>query len=600
MSLREAAKQTSSEAAPHVTSDWRLTGAEREAATEGIRAGWKLRQREAALNVVATGDALATAGRAADYTMPRDFWPLDKDTGDRVPIDAHDVLDEAEAVAKQRQQDRPEAGRILARLRLIRDERPLTDDEQDALAGALDTLTARVSVGRYVTTDGARMTPRDLARLAGYARRCAERMARPRLTEAEAEDVEQDALAAILARGQRRPACAVCGAPSDGYTDATDASPRLPRCYRCAGSTCGAWHPHPHGKLPRWDALTPADLDGADERPADGRESGASSARMDALRGQWRGFSYLEARAAIRRRHERLTVEQGADWTPTGESDAPTPEQRAALAADERSSALLEDLDTGAVVHGVYALSATAGAPLTAPERDALALSLSGWTRAQLATARGVSTDAIKQGGKRGRASLAKRTPERADAQRWAQDAQRRLANLTRPDERSEAARVLAERLDVYRGARQSWPPREAPCDGGDTGHLPAPIVGAGTRANVPVTSAIGCAQWAPVPRRTRSGAPRVARPAPLAPWHVRALAAHALATAPAPTDITGAVPLLDTRQQDERDRLAAGRQRARDAAGWRLYKLAQREAVRAQARRNERHLGRPDVLLYA
>jgi DNA-binding CsgD family transcriptional regulator len=413
-----------------------VTVAEREAAADGAAAGWKARQREAAADVIRTAEHVP----GASYVMPPDFWPLDRETGERVPADARAILAEAEAAAAERVKALPEARAILARLRAVRSERPLTAKERKAHAAALDLVTARVSVGRFTLASQHHMTQRDVVSLARYARACAERMARPRLSEAEAQDVESDAALAILARA---------------------VSP---------------------GAMPRWDALA-----GVAQDTDALAESGITA---DDRRGAWKGFAYLEARAAIRRRHERLSTEQAADFTAPGEDDAPTPEQAAAMAAEAASAALLDALDTGSTQHGVYALSATAEAPLSAPERDALSMALSGLTRKEIAEARAVSTEAVKKAAQRGRKALDQRGTTEQDATRWAACAGRRLRNLSRPDDRTPAQRAMAQAVATYRGVRLAWPDREAPCDGGDTGHVPAPITGAGEHGRTPALSA--------------------------------------------------------------------------------------------------------------
>jgi DNA-directed RNA polymerase specialized sigma24 family protein len=447
-----------------------VTVAEREAAADGAAAGWKARQREAALDVIGTADHVP----GASYCMPPEFWPYDRETGERVPEDARAVLAAAEAAAAERVAARPEARVILARMRTIAAERPLTAAEAKAKAKALDIVTARASVGRYRLADPMRMATADVIRLAAYARRCAERMARPRLTEAEGEDVNGQALAAILAKA-----------------------------------------PHPGG-LPRWDALA-----GAERTTEDDDALAASGITLDDRKGAWRGFSYLEARSYIRQRHARLSAEQAADFSAPGEDETPTPEQAAALAAEAASAVLADALDTGPVQHGTYALAATADDALSAPERDALSMALSGLTRSEIAAARAVSTEAVKKAAQRGRKALQARATTEDDARRWAACAGRRLRNLHRPDDRTPAERAMAADVARNRAVKLTWPDRVAPyadpnAEGDDA--VPAPIIGAGTRANVPALSA------GPGHAEGRQHAPRPGGPErpPLAPLPAR------------------------------------------------------------------------------
>ena len=55
---------------------------------------------------------------------------------------------------------------------------------------------------------------------------------------------DYSASAALARQLVDRPVCAVCKrAAAEGITEATDASPELPRCYHCMGSTAGGWRP---------------------------------------------------------------------------------------------------------------------------------------------------------------------------------------------------------------------------------------------------------------------------------------------------------------------------------------------------------------------
>lgn len=289
--------------------------------------------------------------------------------------------------------------------------------------------------GRYSDRNAARMTHRDAASLAAYAARCMARMSRPAMSDDEQQDAELDALAALLERG--------------------------------------------HGTFPRWDALTPS---------ADAEQAGYD---QTAERSRWRGWAYLTARAMSRTRHERLTAEQAADFSDPGE-DAPTAEQAAAHAAELAASLAAYALES---VEGstLDALAATApGKGLTAAERDALTIGLSGLTRAELAAARGVDADTVKKGAQRGRRALAARVPDAAAARQWARAAARKDRDGW--DAALAATHVVpdAMRADAapYRGVRLIWPPRIG--EVGEEGDflLPAAPVGAGSSARTAYAAA--------------------------------------------------------------------------------------------------------------
>lgn len=438
---------------------WNLSAAEKQAQRDGIRAGYKLRLRTAAASIVQTCEAL----RAEGITVSQSAYLMtecDPETGEH--LDARSVLAEAEE-------------RAAAHRR-----------------------------GRWVLPDGSRMQAGDLMRLAAYARRCAERMARPPLSESEAADVEGNALAAILARADLR------------------------------------------GALPRWRALAGDDLSAAVEGGGMTREA------LETLRGRWRGFAFLEAREAIRKRHKRLSAETAADWSEAGE-DGATPEQAAAAAA-ETAGAVLRDAVADLALP-VYFLSATApGESDCRPaERDALALALSactckgktepmaeddqrcgycgGVSRAMLAAARGVDSEAVKKGAQRGRKHLAARVDTRTDVARWTARAERRaVASVARPAGRPLVEAAMHADIAPTVSARQVWPDRVGKVGKDGAYSVPAPPAGAGTRANV-ARPVIGCAERPALPRRTVSGAPIL--PAHLATLRHLARTARTLAAIP-------------------------------------------------------------------
>jgi hypothetical protein len=317
---------------------------------------------------------------------------------------------------------------------------PDTDPETGEQLDAREVLRAaaeRARPGRGFgigANDPARLTAADVAALANYGARCAARMARPRLSADESADVAADITLAIIARGAR-------------------------------------------GILPRWDALAPADWQGA-------------PTAADRTRDRWRGFAYVTARAlVIRDRGARLAAEVPADWTPAADGADPTPEQRAAAAADTATAALTDALEGVAPLTHFLAATAPGGA-LKSAEGDALALALSGMTRAQIAAARGADANTVKVGAKRGRAALLKRCPEQDTARRWARAAARRMARITTaPTDVDRLAALAAAAAAPYRGVRLSWPDRVAhTTPEGDYIIPPAPA-GAGTRANVPATA---------------------------------------------------------------------------------------------------------------
>jgi hypothetical protein len=362
-------------------------------------------------------------------------------------------------------------------------------DAREVLREAVERAKAGRGFG-IGANDPGRMTADDVARLAAYGANCAGRMARrPRLTDDERLDIGAEIAAAIVERG----------------TDVTD-------------GRCADWFHAPYGTvrtdartmrleaamstLPRWDALNPDDWSGA---PTEG----------DRSRDRWKGFAYMTARRLILARHERVTSEMSADWSDSGE-DAPTPEQRAATAADIATAVVTTALESAAPL--TYFLSATApGGALKQPEIDALSLGLTGLSRADLAAARGVDAEAVKKGAQRGRKSLLTRVDNVTAAREWARAADARMARLIyAPTDEERAARIMVGTLSPNRRVRLSWPDRIGRMEA-DAYVIPPAPSGAGTRANVPAL-AYGPAEREPMPRATRSGAPTLTHRQLLAP----------------------------------------------------------------------------------
>lgn len=332
-------------------------------------------------------------------------------------------------------------------------------DAREVLREAVERAKAGRGFG-IGANDPGRMTAADVARLAAYGANCAGRMARrPRLTDDERLDIGAEIAAAIVERGTVN-------------------------------------------MLPRWDALNPDDWSGA---PTQG----------DRSRDRWNGFAYMTARRLILARHERVTSEMSADWSDSGE-DAPTPEQRAATAADIATAVVATALESAAPL--TYFLSATApGGALKQPETDALALALTGLKRADLAAARGVDALAVKMSANRGRKSLAARVDSMSAARQWARAADTRMARLTyAPTDEERAARIMVGTLTPNRSVRLSWPDRIGRMEA-DAYVIPPCPVGKGTRANMPALN-YGPMERLAIPRATRSGAPTLTHRELLAP----------------------------------------------------------------------------------
>jgi hypothetical protein len=425
-----------------------------QAVSDGVRAGSRYRMRLLAASIVENVEAL----RASGVTVAEDAFLMPADsTGEQA--DARTVL---------------------------------ADWQDSAAAGRGYGIGMR---------DRSRMTERDLTNLADYARRCALKMTRGTLSDDEAEEIEASARTAILDRGGCEQLTCTCGGPAAYALRApsTDGA-TVPACFRCAdGIPRNLRRALPtRVLLPLWDALTPDDVEGAREQSAT-REVGITARRRMVAnyvapdRDDWRKFSYLHALRALKARALKLAKEAPADWSDPGE-DAPTDAQRAARAADIATEYLTDAVESSAVL--TYALQVSApGAPLHKDEATALTLDLLGCTckgrhvqgckgvrRADLAAARGATGNAIAQQAKRGRPRLAARIIEPADAVAWLDDAVARVSNIDRtPTERERLARVAIGAHVMRRSVRLAWPDRAADEDGNVS-----PIVGAGTRANLP------------------------------------------------------------------------------------------------------------------
>jgi hypothetical protein len=175
-----------------------------------------------------------------------------------------------------------------------------------------------------------------------------------------------------------------------------------------------------------------------------------------------------------------------ADYSQPEEGEEPTAEQRAAAAA-EQAAGHVDDAMTA--VDGDYcdAMRDTAPVLYGKAEDAAVRMALSGLTRADLAADRTGKSDAVKKAAQRGRKALASKlhdaaeedaTSHRRILSTWTRDAAA-LTLAACPDEQAErqerdAAEDREQRPASPVGARQNWPDREAPRNGGTTGHVPA------------------------------------------------------------------------------------------------------------------------------
>lgn len=217
------------------------------------------------------------------------------------------------------------------------------------------------------------------------------------------------------------------------------------------------------GALPRWDA----------------RDADAADLSAAARRDRWRGFLLGVARNELRMEQREHGADLPADWSPTDEETEPTSEQKAAAAADAAAAGIAEAIER-TDPSTVDALAQTApGGPLSSAERDELLMAIAGLTRAQVAAARGVSDEAVKKAAQRSRRDgmLARRAPDAATAAVWARKAARMdrderdaLEPWLNPD---RLRPLMAPPVASYDGVRLRWADRDAPCDGGATGHVP-------------------------------------------------------------------------------------------------------------------------------
>lgn len=407
---------------------------------------------------------------------------------------------------------------------------PDTDEAGEQLDAreVLREAAQRAKPGRgfgHGENDAAHLTATDVARIGAYGSYCAQRMTRNRMPVADLEEVESSVVLAVLAKGAR-------------------------------------------GVLPRWDALKRADLEGV---PTD----------VDTLRGTWRGFGYLEARRAVGEWRAKQDAETAADWSEPGE-DAPTVEQRAAMASEAAHARLNDGVESSALL--TYALAATAPEVLTKDESTALTLATlgctckgrhregcKGVTRADLAAARGVGAEAVKKSAQRGRKTLARLAD--ADPHQWARRADERLARMTfQPSELDRLAALAAAGHGApYRGVRLSWVDRVATVTPEGEYVIPPAPKGAGTRANVPATGHNPARTWKALPRLTRTGAPGMTD-LPRLPYRL----ADAVRNAPAP--LIGPLPRAD--QPAHRERITTGH----PAPSPEIARMA-RDSARAQER---------------